>query len=313
MKYLITGSCGFIGSNLVDMLVEQGHEVVGIDNLSSDAHDEFYFNPKATYYHYDITDYMMCSQVFEWHRPDVVFHLAAEARIQNCLNDPGRCMETNVMGTQTMLSLCRRHDNGSVSRMVFMSTSAIYGLSESTQFEVGYVAQKETDPIDCLNAYSYSKYFGEQLCKMYSANYGLDTVCFRGFNIYGNRMPKKGQYALVMGIFSRQIDSNESLTIVGDGKQRRDFIHVSDVCRGLIAGATTNKKQNGSIYNLGTGKNYSINDVADMISKARHHKIPHTYIAARKGEARVTLADISKIKSCLDWNPIITLEEWIGQ
>ena len=312
MKYLVTGSCGFIGSNLVDMLVEQGHEVVGIDNLSSDAHDEFYFNPKATYYHYDITDYVMCSQVFERHRPDVVFHLAAEARIQNCMNDPGRCMETNVMGTQTMLSLCRKHDNGSASRMVFMSTSAIYGLSESTQFGVGYSSQKETDSIDCLNAYSYSKYFGEQLCKMYSANYGLDTVCFRGFNIYGNRMPKKGQYALVMGIFNRQIDNKESLTIVGDGNQRRDFIHVSDVCRGLIAGATSSRKQNGAVYNLGYGKNYSINDVADMMTKAKYHKVQHTYIPPRNGEAKVTLADISKIRASLGWEPQITLDEWIG-
>ena len=126
-------------------------------------------------------------------------------------------------------------------------------------------------------------------------------------------MPKKGQYALVMGIFSRQIDSNESLTIVGDGKQRRDFIHVSDVCRGLIAGATSSRKQNGAVYNLGYGKNYSINDVADMMAKAKYHKVQHTYIPPRNGEAKVTLADISKIKSCLDWEPKITLEEWIGQ
>jgi UDP-glucose 4-epimerase len=229
------------------------------------------------------------------------------------MNDPGRCMETNVMGTQTMLSLCRKHDNGCASRMVFMSTSAIYGLSESTQFGVGYASQKETDSIDCLNAYSYSKYFGEQLCKMYSTNYGLDTVCFRGFNIYGNRMPKKGQYALVMGIFNRQIANKESLTIVGDGNQRRDFIHVSDVCRGLIAGATSNRKQNGAVYNLGSGKNYSINNVADMMTRAKYHKVQHTYIPPRNGEAKVTLADISKIKSCLDWEPKITLEEWIGQ
>lgn len=303
MKYLVTGSCGFIGSNLVDMLVEQGHEVVGIDNLSSDAHDEFYFNPKATYYHYDITDYVMCSEVFERHRPDVVFHLAAEARIQNCLNDPGRCMETNVMGTQTMLSLCRKHDSGSASRMVFMSTSAIYGLREPPNLE--------SDVPDCLNAYSYSKYFGEQLCKMYSANYGLDTVCFRGFNIYGNRMPKKGQYALVMGIFQRLLKEGKALTITGDGYQSRDFIHVDDVCRALIAGAESNEPQNGTVYNVGTGKSITIRTIAELMQKRWNSNLPFVFLPARQGEAKITQANIQRITSKLKWEPKISIEEWI--
>lgn len=289
MNCIITGSCGFIGSNLVDMLVEQGHKVVGIDNLSSDAHDEFYFNPKVTYHHYDITDYVMCSEVFERHRPDVVFHLAAEARIQNCINDPTHCMETNVMGTQTMLSLCKKHN--SVSRMVFMSTSAVYGLKANS-------VQKEIDEVDCLNPYSLSKWFGEKLCKMYSTNYGLDTVCFRGFNIWGPRQPRKGQYAPLMGIFERQKQSGEPLTIVGDGEQRRDFIHVTDVCRGLIVGGTITESQMGSVYNLGTGKNYSVNEIADMFSRERK------YLPPRSGESRSTLADISKAKAKLNWSPI---------
>lgn len=301
MNYLVTGSCGFIGSNLVDMLVSQGHSVVGIDNLSSDAHDYFYYNDKATYYEYNITDYVMCSDVFERHRPDAVFHLAAEARIQNCINDPGKCMETNVLGTETMLSLAKKH---SAKRFIFMSTSAIYGMRDSPNLE--------SDASDCLNAYSYSKFFGENLCKLYSTNYGLDTACFRGFNIYGDRMPSKGQYALVLGIFQRLINEGKSLTIVGDGNQRRDFIHVSDVCSGLIAGANAPQRQNGEVYNLGSGENYSVNEIADMLVAARNHKLPHTHIPPRNGEARITLADISKIKAYLDWKPKTTLKEWIG-
>ena len=303
MKYLVTGSCGFIGSNLVDMLVEQGHEVVGIDNLSSDAHDEFYFNPNVMYYHYDITDYVMCSEVFERHRPDVVFHLAAEARIQNCMNDPSRCMETNVMGTQTMLSLCRKHDNGCASRMVFMSTSAIYGLCEPPNLE--------WDVPDCLNAYSYSKYFGEQLCKMYSTNYGLDTVCFRGFNIYGNRMPKKGQYALVMGIFQRLLKEGKPLTITGDGQQSRDFIHVEDVCRALIAGAESNEPQNGTVYNVGTGKSITIRKIAELMQERWDSNEPFVFLPPRQGEAKITEANIQRITSKLKWEPKISVEEWI--
>lgn len=298
MNALVTGGCGFVGSNLVDMLVEQGHTVTVIDNLSSDAHDQFYYNDHATYYDHSVTDYVMCSQVFERNQPDVVFHLAAEARIQNCIEDPTLCMETNVMGTQTMLSLCKKHG---VGRMVFMSTSAIYGLTNPAP-------QKETDSPDCLNAYSLSKLFGEKLCRLWSEMYQLDTVCFRGFNIYGNRQPKKGPYAPVIGVFSRQVDEGKSLTIVGDGEQRRDFVHVSDVCRGLIAGATVEKAQAGEVYNLGTGVNYSVTEIADMVSRARAHTLAHTHTPPRAGEARVTLADISKIKASLGWEPSIFLK-----
>jgi len=301
MNYLVTGSCGFIGSHLVDTLVSQGHNVVGIDNLSSDAHDYFYYNEKATYYEYNITDYVMCSDVFERYRPDVVFHLAAESRIQNCIHDPGKCMETNVLGTETMLSLAKKH---SAKRFVFMSTSAIYGLRESPTLE--------SDTPDCLNAYSYSKFFGENLCKLYSTNYDLDTVCFRGFNIYGDRMPSKGQYALVLGIFQRLINEGKSLTIVGDGNQRRDFIHVSDVCRGLIAGADAKLRQNGEIYNLGSGKNYSVNEIADIMANLLNHRILHTHIPERKGEAKNTLANLDKIKKNLFWYPKTNFEDWIS-
>lgn len=291
-KLLITGSCGFVGSNLTDALILQNHEVIGIDNLSSDAHDQFYFNSKAIYYHYDITDYVMCSDVFERHKPNIVFHLAAEARIQNCIEDPGLCMNTNLMGTQTMLDLCKKHH---VDRFVFMSTSAVYGLQANP-------VQKEEDTTDCLNPYSLSKWFGENLCKMYSKNYALDTVCFRGFNIYGNRQPTKGQYAPVIGIFQRQKHAGEVLTIVGDGEQRRDFIHVSDVCSGLIAGGFVEEPQNGEVYNLGTGKNYSINEIAKMTDGKTIH------LSERKGEARSTLADISKIREKLGWTPKHSLE-----
>lgn len=292
MKCIVTGSCGFIGSNLVDMLLEQGYKVTGIDNLSSDAHDQFYFNPNATYYHYDITDYVMCSEVFEQHRPDVVVHLAAEARIQNCIEDPGRCMDTNVMGTETVLSLCKKHG---VYRMVFMSTSAVYGLRANP-------VQSETDQTDCLNPYSLSKKFGEELCQMYSRDYGVDTVCFRGFNIWGNRQPKRGSYAPVMGVFSRQKAEGSPLTVVGDGSQRRDFIHVEDVCRGLMAGAEATEPQRGEVYNLGSGKNHSINEIAAMFGGETVH------LPQRQGEARITLADISKIGKKLGWSPRHSLE-----
>jgi len=301
VKCLITGSCGFIGSNLVDMLVSQGHTVVGIDNLSSDAHDHFYYNDRATYYQYNITDYVMCSDVFGRHRPDVVFHLAAEARIQNCINDPGKCMETNVLGTETMLSLAKKH---SANRFIFMSTSAIYGMREPPNLE--------WDVQDCLNAYSYSKFFGENLCKMYSTNYGLDTACFRGFNIYGNRMPKKGQYALVLGIFQRLLREGKALTITGNGNQSRDFVHVDDVCRALIAGAESSDLQCGCIYNVGTGKSITIKMIAELMRDRWDSKLPFEFLPARQGEAMITQANIQRIKDKLKWEPKISVDDWIS-
>lgn len=293
--FLVTGGCGFIGSNLVDALIELGHKVVVIDNLSSDAHDKFYFNDKAKYYENNINDPHVCNFIFKEHFPTHIINLAAEARIQNCIENPTLCIKTNFNGTQSMLELALKYKS---KRFVQMSTSAIYGLNTK-------VPQSETDTPDCLNPYSYSKLFAEQLCKMYSDMHGLDTVCFRGFNIYGPRQPKRGSYAPVIGIFSRQKKANETLSIVGDGEQKRDFIHVKDVCSALIAGALNEKKQNGAVYNLGTGTNFSIKQIAEMFN------FPYSHVPQRAGEARETLANIEKIKNAFDWKPTIFLKEYM--
>jgi len=307
MKYLITGGAGFIGSNLVDRLIADGHNVTVIDNESSDAHDQFYWNDKANNYKYDICDYKNCSLVFEKHKPDVVFHIAAEARIQPCIENPLKAVEANVLGTTTILELSRKYK---VKRLVYSSTSAAYGLKNDPPL-------KEDMINDCLNPYSVSKIAGEEFCKMYSKLYGLETVIFRYFNVYGERQPIKGQYAPVIGIFQRQNKNNEPLTIVGDGEQRRDFTHVSDVVEANILAATkvfdkwqiNNCKQKlyefGEIYNIGTGKNYSINEIAKIISDNI------VYIPPRSGESRVTLADNNKAKKELGWVPKINLETWL--
>ena len=307
MKYLVTGGAGFIGSNLVNRLILDGHDVTVIDNESSDAHEQFYWNEKANNYKYNICDYVMCSDVFKRHKPDVVFHIAAEARIQPCIEDPLKAVETNVIGTTTILELCRKHN---VKRLVYSSTSSAYGLKNNPPL-------KEDMVNDCLNPYSVSKTGGEEMCKMYSKLFGLQTVIFRYFNVYGERQPLKGQYAPVIGIFQRQKAAGESLTIVGDGNQRRDFTHVSDVVSANILAANKefdewqieDTKQSiyeyGQVYNVGTGKNYSINEIAKMIGGNIVH------IPPRRGEATITLADISKIKKHIGWEPKIELVNWI--
>jgi UDP-glucose 4-epimerase len=307
MKCLVTGGAGFIGSNLVDTLISQNHEVTVIDNESSDAHDQFYWNPIANNYKYNICDYTMCSDVFKRHNPDVVFHIAAEARIQPCIEDPLKAVESNMVGTATILELSRRYK---VKRVMYSSTSSAYGLKNSCPLS-------EDMPNDCLNPYSVSKVAGEELCKMYSSLYGLETVIFRYFNVYGERQPIKGQYAPVIGIFQRQKKEGNPLTIVGDGEQRRDFTHVSDVVNANILAATNifpkwiikNSEHTlykfGQTYNVGTGINYSVNEIAKIIGGTTKN------IPPRMGESRITLANISKIKKELNWEPKINLVNWL--
>jgi UDP-glucose 4-epimerase len=308
MICLVTGGAGFIGSNLVDKLIENNHTVIVIDNEQSDAPDSFYWNEKAINFKYDICDLNNCTEVFEKYKPEVVFHLAAEARIPRCINNPIKAVQTNTLGTAVILELCRKYN---VDKLIYSSTSSAYGLKNNPPHQ-------EDMQIDCLNPYSTTKVAGEELCKMYSKLFNLKTIIFRYFNVYGERQPLKGQYAPVIGIFLRQKEAGEPLTIVGDGLQRRDFTHVSDVVLANIAAANFNapeyvvendikytKYEWGQIYNIGTGKNHSVLEIANMISA------DHKFIPQRLGESRITLADASKAQKHLGWKSKVSLEEWI--
>jgi UDP-glucose 4-epimerase len=184
--------------------------------------------------------------------------------------------------------------------MIYSSTSSGYGFNEKPNHE------NQRD--NCLNPYSVSKVSGEKLCKMYNDLFGLKTVIFRYFNVYGERSPIKGQYAPVIGIFLRQLKDNEPLTIVGDGEQRRDFTHVSDVVQANILAAIkdVNDEFYGDLYNVGNGINYSINEIANTISENQ------TNIPPRIGESRTTLANNNKIKTVFEWEPIVNIKEWVS-
>jgi UDP-glucose 4-epimerase len=294
-KSLVTGGAGFIGSNLVDRLLEMGHEVVVIDNEYSDAHDQFYWNDKAQNYKYDIRDYENTRPLYDG--VDYVFHIAAEARIQPAIENPIEAVSINSVGTVTVLQCARE---AGVKRVMYSSTSSGYGLNQTPNIE--------TQPDDCLNPYSVSKVNGEKLCKMYTDLFGLQTVCFRYFNVYGERQPLRGQYAPVIGIFMRQRAAGEPLTIVGDGNQRRDFTYVGDVVKANIMAAISNPDPEafGQVYNVGTGNNYSINQIARMFD---HETLN---IAPRPGEARVSLANNQKLRKTFGWEPSMKLEDWLS-
>ena len=294
-KSLVTGGAGFIGSNLVDRLLELGHQVVVIDNEYSDAHDHFYWNDNAQNYKYDIRDYEKTRPLYDG--VDYVFHLAAEARIQPAILNPIEAVSINSVGTCTVLQCAKE---AGVKRVMYSSTSSGYGMNQSPNVE--------TQSDDCLNPYSVSKVNGEKLCKMYTNLYGLPTICFRYFNVYGERQPLRGQYAPVVGIFLRQRAAGEPLSIVGNGGQRRDFTHVSDVVNANVLAALTEVEFEsfGQVYNVGTGTNHSVNQVARMISDKT------TNIAPRLGESLVTLANNQKLRKTFGWEPIVKLEEWIA-
>ena len=292
-KSLVTGAAGFIGSHLVEELLKMGHQVVALDNEYAD-NDQFYWNEGAINVKGDITDYKFMKNVFA--HVDYVFHCAAESRIGTSIENPVRAVDINVKGTCTVLQCAR--ENG-VKKVIYSSTSSGYGMNPSPNIE--------TQPDDCLNPYSVSKIAGEKLCKMYTDLFDLPTVIFRYFNVYGERAPRKGQYAPVIGIFQRQKEAGQSLTIVGDGEQRRDFVHVKDVARANIMAAISNAEPEayGQVYNIGSGKNYSVNDIASFISDDTIN------IESRDGEARETLANIDKVHNTFGWKPDIDVKEWI--
>ena len=288
MKSLVTGGAGFIGSNLVEKLLEQGDMVVVVDNESANTHKETYWNDDAINITMDVNDPAMKNAVTGIDR---IFHLAADISIQYSIENPVGTYANNVHGLLNVLDIARTQG---IKKVVFSSTAAIYGLTDKVCVE--------TDTPDPLNPYSVSKLAGEHLMKMYNDLYDIQTVSLRYFNVYGPRQSDTGQYAPVVGIFQKQKAQNSALTIVGDGKQTRDFIHVSDIA---AANILVSELDVTGVYNVGTGVEYSVNQIANMISDVQRN------IPPRVGEAKRSLADSSKIRS-LGWEPKVKLEDWVN-
>ena len=292
---LVTGAAGFIGSNLVDYLLKQGHSVICVDNESANNENFhwIFMDRRAINVKSDITDYKGMKNIMT--NVDYVFHLAAESRLQSAIQNPILAVQKNCVGTTVMLQCAREVG---VKRFVYSSTSSGYGNNPYPNVE--------TQPDDCLNPYSASKIAGEKFCKMYTDLYGLETVVLRYFNVFGHRSPQRGQYAPVIGIFQRQRDAGEPLTIVGDGSQRRDFVHVEDVARAnYLASLMPLRGHEGEVFNVGTGSAYSIQQIADAISDDQ------VYIDKRSGEMETTFADITKIGEVIGWKPEIDVIDWI--
>ena len=292
-KSIVTGGAGFIGSHLVDKLLSLGHEVIVIDNESSDGHDEYYWNKHSQNHKVDICDFSAIAPLFVG--VDYVYHLAAKAGVQASVDNTIPTISTQVLGTINVLEAARL---SGVEKFVYSSTSACYGNRNP-------IPNVETMREDPLNAYAIGKLSGEQLVKSYHGLYGMKTLAFRYTNVYGERARHVGTYAPAVSKFLKMRNQGEPLTIFGDGLQRRDFIHVSDVVDANALISFMECDNWGEVYNIGFGKNWSIQEIADSISDNQVH------LSARSGEMRETLADIRKAKAELTWKPRVDILEWI--
>lgn len=292
MKYTVIGGAGFIGSNLVDLLIKEGHEVLVIDNLSTG--DIKNVNPKASLLICDISEENSLGDSLEG--SDTVFHLAALARVQPSIENPLEFNKTNVNGTLNVLMAAK---DSNVRRVVYSASSSAYGDAE-------IFPTPENHPTDPLSPYGLQKLIGEQYCRVFYHCYGLETVSLRYFNVFGERQSLEGAYKLVMGIFANQRLQGKPLTITGDGEQRRDFTYVGDVVKANLLAAQSKLVGKGEVINIGNGDNRSINQIADLIGG------PKEYIEKRL-EPQQTLADNTKAKELLGWSPTTTVEQWVPQ
>ncbi len=279
MKILITGGAGFVGTNLADRLHTEGHNVTVIDDYSTGRFDDNQLLG-VIYKDSDVTNVNG--------KYDYIFHLAALSRIQPSFDDPDETFRVNVLGTQKVLELARR-----------TGAKVIYAGSSS----------KWHDPHQ--SPYATTKWLGEEMCKMYKRTYGLEVEVARFYNVYGPReiVGPKGGWAAVIGIWRNQIKNNEPLTIVGDGKQRRDFTHVDDIVDGLVKIAFSDKEHKDA-WELGTGMNYGVLEVAQMFIDKFNATVTH--VEDEAGNYRETLQKNSDAQRILGWFPKDRLLEYIN-
>ena len=291
-EVIVTGGAGFIGSNLVDKLIDKGIKVHIFDNLSTGFKKNI--NPKAKFYILDVSK-LYPADFSKFKGVDTIFHLAALARVQPSIDNPLPYHDANVTGMLKMLKLAK---NLNIPKFVFSSSSSVYGDAE--------VPTDEYHELNPISPYALHKLIGEQYCKLFSTLYNIDTVCLRYFNVYGNRMSLDGAYRLAIPIFATQIKEGIPCTINNDGEQKRDYTYVEDVIDANILAATSTRKFGGEVYNVGNGNNVSVNQLVDMMGgeKSYGNKVIEPF---------ETLAQTDKLRSHLGWKPTGDLKKWIDK
>lgn len=302
MKIIITGGGGFIGSNLVELLLNRGDEVYVVDNFSTGSEKNLFDFMNNQKFHLiktsilDLNHWVVTQLKNQLKKCDAVIHLAALPRVQLSIDDPERTHEANVSGTLSVLEFARKLG---IKKVIYASSSSVYGDQQVLPLH-------EFLKPNPLNPYAYQKHMGEQLCKMYSSVYGLTTFSMRFFNVYGKNMAMNGAYKLVFMNWIESIKKGESMKIYGDGNQTRDFTHVSDVCEALYL-ATRSSAKGCHILNVGGGTETSILQLAQLFG------YPYEFIEARPFEEQRKIADLEHIKFILNWQPKIGINEGVEQ
>lgn len=297
MKCLVTGGAGFIGTNLIKRLLKDGHDVKSVDDYSTGLKENH--QNGCIYYENDLTSnhilgiYVDHGTYPSWRDDDfdVIFHLASLARIQPSLDEPVKTFKSNVLSTVNLLEIAKKNN----IPFIYASSSSVHGNVR-------------------INPYTFTKWQSEEVIKLYSELYDISSCICRFYNAYGPYQSIEGDYCNVLGIFERQYKNNEPLTITGDGKQRRDFVDVRDIVDGMVKcmeamHGSVDMRYSGEIFELGVGKNYSINQIA----KAFGEDYPIKYIDSTPGEMRETLNTDTKARELLGWNPTRDITNFIKE
>jgi len=292
MRVMVTGGAGFIGSQIVDALIEQGHEVTIVDNLSTGFEQNL--NPKARFYKMSIGDAKL-EELFARERPEIVNHQAAQMVIQKSVENPVFDAEENILGSLNVVLNCIRFG---VRKIIYASSGgAVYG--EPLSLPIG-----EEHQINPVSQYGVSKHTVEHYLYVYGVQYGLDYVVLRYANVYGKRQNPEGE-AGVVAIFARQMLKEETPTIFGPGDKTRDYAHVSDVVKANLLAIDRGK----GVYNIGTGVETSDQEMFDTLAELLEYEGPAKYDAVRKGEIYRICLDVSKAQQELGWQPQLNLRE----
>ena len=300
MKALVTGGAGFIGSHIVDRLLNDGHEVIVLDDFSTGHRSNLAEHDKLTIVEGDISNsetVKQCMQGIDW-----VFHKAAVASVPKTVNDPVGSSAVNYQGTLHLLEAAR---NNNVKRFVFASSAALYG-DEPTLPKV------ETMCPVTLSPYAVDKLASEFACGMYTKLYGLETVCLRYFNVYGPRQDPSSPYSGVISIFTNKLKNKETPTIFGDGEQTRDFVFVKDVVEANMKAVTTQGCE-GQFFNIATANKITLNDLLKILSDIYEVEFNVNYGEVRQGDIKESYAVIDKAVSVLKWEPSVELNQGLKQ
>ena len=293
-KSIITGGAGFIGSNLADHLIRIGHKVIVLDNFVSGkkSHLSHHKKKNLKIFKIDISKNKNLDQYFKG--ADYVFHLAGLAEIIPSIKNPRKYFINNAIGTLKVVQAAKK---AKIKKLIYAASSSCYGNTKS-------FPTSEKEKIDLKHPYAATKFIGEEIVMSYALSFGMPNISLRFFNVYGPRLNTSGQYSAVIGNFLKQTKNKKPLTVVGDGKQTRDFIHVDDLSEAFIK--IIKSKLVNKIYNLGSGKKTSINTIAKLFGGKKK------YVPLRPGEPKHSLANISKIKKDINWRPKISIKEGIS-